>query len=154
MRRADPAVLSMLGRLTAAGREIELPSRGDSMFPLIREGSRCTISPVRPCDLRPGDIVLFRGAGGELIGHRYYGRNEAGLLLFRGDANVRFDAPVPDEALLGRLTAIRRGGSLYRPDEGLCRLWGRWVMSLRWIPTLMRRMLRTKEALRRRVTPG
>lgn len=144
----------MIGRLVEAGREIELPSRGDSMFPLIREGSRCTFSPVRPGELHPGDIVLFRGAGGELIGHRYYGRDGAGLLLFRGDANVRFDIPVPEEHVLGRLTSIRRRSRLYRPDEGFCRMWGEWVMNLRWIPVLVRRMLRTKEALRRRVTPG
>ncbi|MCZ8522140.1 S24/S26 family peptidase [Paenibacillus caseinilyticus] len=144
----------MLGRLAEAGRDIELPSRGDSMFPLIRGGSRCTFSPLRPEDLRPGEIVLFRGAGGELIGHRYYGRTADGSLLCRGDANVRFDAPVPGSALLGRLTAIRRGSSLRRPDRGVWRCWGAMVMNMRWIPALVRRILRIQEALRRRVTPG
>tara|TARA_Y100000310_G_scaffold233623_1_gene236506 strand:- start:208 stop:507 length:300 start_codon:yes stop_codon:yes gene_type:complete len=40
------------------GLDVTFRPRGDSMSPLIRSGDLVTVEPVRPDDIRKGDIVL------------------------------------------------------------------------------------------------
>ena len=60
----------------------------------------------------PGDVVVFRAAGGGLVAHRLLGyRLRAGrlALVTRGDACPVHDAPVLLEAVLGRVETVRPG---------------------------------------------
>lgn len=107
---------------------VEIPSRGTSMLPLIREGSVCTFVPVAAADLGRGDIVLFEGEEGGLIAHRLIRREGAGAqapLLCKGDANIGFDPPVPAAKVLARLETISRGGRVSSRLSPGFRIWGR-----------------------------
>jgi signal peptidase I len=81
---------------------------GSSMRPLIHEGDTLYVDfEARP---RLGEIVVFAEAG-RIVAHRVVGRKRTGgheLLLTRGDATVRFDAPVAAERTFGVVRACRR----------------------------------------------
>ncbi|MCY9593174.1 peptidase S24 [Paenibacillus chitinolyticus] len=107
---------------------VEIPSRGTSMRPLIREGSVCAFVPVAAADLRRGDIVLFEGEEGGLIAHRLIRRGEEGPqapLLCKGDANIGFDPLVPAAKVLARLETISRDGRVSSRLSPGFRIWGR-----------------------------
>lgn len=50
-----------------AGRTVSFRPRGNSMSPRIESGQLCTVEPVNPTDLRPGDIVLCKVRGTEYL---------------------------------------------------------------------------------------
>jgi hypothetical protein len=87
---------------------VEVGVRGDCMAPLFAGGDRVRVAAAR-CYL-PGDVVVFRAAGGGLVAHRLLGyRLHAGrlALVTRGDACPAHDAPVPLAAVLGRVETVR-----------------------------------------------
>lgn len=87
---------------------VEVGVRGDCMAPLFAGGDRVRVAAAR--FYAPGDVVVFRSAGGGLVAHRLLGyRLHAGALALvtRGDACPVHDAPVPLAAVLGRVEAVR-----------------------------------------------
>lgn len=50
----------------------------------------------------PGDVVVFRTPAGDLAAHRVIGWRPAGLVT-KGDGCVIHDAPVPADAIVGRV---------------------------------------------------
>ena len=82
---------------------VEVGVRGDCMAPLFAGGDRVRVAAAR--FYAPGDVVVFRAAGGGLVAHRLLGyRLHAGslALVTRGDACPAHDAPVPLAALRPR----------------------------------------------------
>ena len=112
---------AMLDLWKAENQELEVPIRGGSMRPLLREGDAVRVRP-QALGYRPGDIVVFR-AGQDLIAHRLLRRIPDGkggrLLITQGDRCPRPDPSLPESAALGKVTGIRRAGRLI--DLG-----GRW----------------------------
>jgi len=49
------------------GEVVSFRPRGDSMSPRIKSGQLCTVEPVDPSSLRPGDIVLCKVRGAECL---------------------------------------------------------------------------------------
>lgn len=87
---------------------VEVGVRGDCMAPLFAGGDRVRVAAARL--YLPGDVVVFRAAGGGLVAHRLLGyRLHAGrlALVTRGDACPVHDAPVPLAAVLGRVETVR-----------------------------------------------
>ncbi|HEY0510699.1 MAG TPA: S24/S26 family peptidase [Thermoanaerobaculia bacterium] len=87
---------------------VEVRVRGDCMAPLIADGDRVRVAAARL--YAPGDVVVFRAAGGHLVAHRLLGyRLQAGALALvtRGDSCPVHDAPVPLAAVLGRVETVR-----------------------------------------------
>jgi signal peptidase I len=83
--------------------------RGGSMEPAIGLGSVIDVVPVRPADLRSGDVVTLKDAAGVLLSHRV---NRVvtlpdGLYIeTKGDANATPDTPlVPASQVVGRVDA-------------------------------------------------
>lgn len=81
---------------------------GESMTPLIGDGDRVRVRAG--ARLSRGDVVVACTRG-TLVVHRVTGR-KAGLVVLRGDNSPIGDPPVRPEDILGRVTAVERGGAL------------------------------------------
>lgn len=125
LRGADFAELSWA--ILRWGRGIRFRARGQSMFPMVRNGDVVIIHPTRGRDLRPGNVVLHRIEPGRLVAHRivWRGVQEGTLLLkTRGDASLAPADLVRAGQVLGHVVAIQRGARLMRLDRGLWPLAG------------------------------
>jgi hypothetical protein len=124
-------------------------ARGRSMRPFICDGDTVHVTPVRPEQLRVGDIVLFRTAGETLLAHRIVGciQTESGSSwVTRGDALFASDAAFHADRLLGRVSCRTRDRRSVRLDCG----WRRWA-GLAWGKSVRARaiMRRVRRLLQR-----
>ncbi|GAB4530475.1 MAG: hypothetical protein Fur0018_17790 [Anaerolineales bacterium] len=78
-----------------------------SMEPLLRAGDSVRVQPCAPAEVRPGDVLTMHSAGG-WVTHRLMEITPQGWVLM-GDASPWADAPLPAEALVGRVTGVWRG---------------------------------------------
>src|SRR5712692_10940500 len=108
MRYPAPVPRRLLRDWLASGQSAWLHLRGDSMRPLLGDGSRILVSAVDPFAIRPGDLVVYVG-GESLACHRvlWRRRRRARLrLLARGDAHRASHDWIGAGSVLGRVTAI------------------------------------------------
>jgi len=120
--------------------QARLAVTGTSMLPSIWPGDVVEVRRESVAEISPGDVVLCARHGG-FLAHRVVYRGagvspmqhgqdaHATVLITRGDALREPDRPVTPDELLGRVTAILRGGRRIEPR--LTR-WGRaasWVFS-------------------------
>jgi hypothetical protein len=111
--------------------QAKLAVTGTSMLSSIWPGDIVEVRRQSVAEIRPGEVVLFE-RDGRLLAHRVVekvGGPEGTLLVTRGDGLRETDSPVSPEELLGRVTAILRGG---RRIEPRLTPWGRvasWVFS-------------------------
>lgn len=112
--------------LQRLGREAPLPVvvRGSCMAPLATDGSQVAVTPRRR--YRPGDVVVYRAAGGELRMHRVILALPGGRLVTRADAAPSADASVPRSRVLGRVVGGEVAPALVEPLRR-----HRWVARLR-----------------------
>jgi len=85
---------------------------GWSMYPALRKGDRIAVDPVRPAQLRVGDLLLFHHLG-QLICHRLIALHEAGpvpRIITKGDAVTGCDGPLQPDQVLGRVVSVGRSG--------------------------------------------
>jgi hypothetical protein len=129
------------------------------MRPFIRDGDILGIQPAAAADVRVGDVVFFQAQHGNVLAHRLVRRathmDGTILLIARGDATSRCDAPVRPEQLLGKVVNIERRGERIELDRGVMSLlgplWARLpLISLRAYP-LWRRSTQRVMRLARRV---
>ena len=88
--------------------------RGRSMGGTFRPGDCLIVAPVSLADVRPGDVVVYRGPNhqgdAEEFVHRVVATAPGGLVA-HGDNNPCPDIPlVTADNLLGRVTHVTRGG--------------------------------------------
>lgn len=92
--------------LLARGERVRFVARGDSMKPFVRDGDQVEVDPrPRP---RVGDLVLLRAVDFGVV-HRVIGKAR-GRLLIKGDNLPRADGWFGEDAVLGVVIAVRRGG--------------------------------------------
>ena len=116
----------LLRELSQQGMEGELPVRGGSMRPTLREGDRVRLVPATASDVRVGDIVVRAGASGPVI-HRLVGwwPSEGGSrILTKGDDVARLDPPDWRAEVVGRVVARVRDGRVRRLDGAGTRFCG------------------------------
>ncbi|HWT55629.1 MAG TPA: signal peptidase I [Candidatus Microsaccharimonas sp.] len=78
-----------------------------SMAPAIRKGDAVFVEPVTTSALRVGDVVSYRSPRNQatIITHRIVRvETDWKLLLTKGDNTQRVDDPVPDSAVIGKVT--------------------------------------------------
>ncbi|HHN46633.1 MAG TPA: hypothetical protein ENN09_04250 [Planctomycetes bacterium] len=104
---------------------------GGSMSPALPDGTAVLLEPCRTDVLRPGDVVLM-SAGRACVLHRFIGARKEKVVT-KADASARPDAPWPQDALLGRMTAIVSHGARkpFRPGL-LQRTWYAFIGCL-WL---------------------
>lgn len=109
-----------------------LSSRGQSMFPYIREGDNCTFLARDAGFLKRGDIVLYQAPSGVLIAHRFLGtqRDAFGLIVYivKGDSNLKPDPPVYPGQIIGIMTKIEPASHKFRLSHIFHRTWCRLVL--------------------------
>ena len=111
--------------------QAKLAVTGTSMLPSIWPGDVLEVHRQSMAEISPGDVVFVTRNGG-FAAHRVVEKvcgEDRTLLITRGDALRPPDLPVSPEELLGRVTAILRGG---RRLEPLLTPWGRaasWILS-------------------------
>jgi signal peptidase I len=101
--------------------ELQLRATGVSMLPTIWPGDVLTVQSCRPDQAELGEIVLFMRWGRFFI-HRIVSKNPAAgdqFLITRGDCMPKDDPPVRRGAFLGRITEVRRAGSMFQPARNL-----------------------------------
>jgi len=126
----------------ASGARLRARVVGSSMWPTLRHGEVVVLVDGAP---RPGEVVAIE-AGGRLVVHRLL-RVESDRWILRGDANLRADAPVSRDALLGRVERVERGGEELQLAK-------RPVAPLRWLVGVTRRVAALRGRARASRTPS
>jgi hypothetical protein len=115
----DPAFTSLCLEILNNGHNIRFVAHGLSMTPCIRDGEIVTVVPVAACNLRVGDIVLYRTPDDRLTAHRLLSRaigKSGSVFRMRGDASTAFREMVPADCVLGRVAYVERDGRKHRLD--------------------------------------
>lgn len=128
-------IAAIIREQVSLGQSVEMPPRGKSMLPLIREGRDSVIlSPVTG-RLKKYDIPFYRRHDGTYVLHRVVGFDKGGYIMC-GDNQFTLEHGIGDADLIAVVTAIRRGGKLIKLNGPLyctyVRLWDltRWPRSV------------------------
>ncbi len=149
----EGVLVELLAELLQRGEAVEFRARGGSMHPLIRDGDRLRIEPVRADQLRRGDVIAYR-RGARLLVHRYLGRwPDSGGLRTRGDSHTRVEPPLDPSEVLGRVRAVGRHGKKLRLDHASWRAVGLLLQPLFSKRMQLKDWLRSQKLFRRTV-PG
>lgn len=96
---------------------LKVRATGVSMLPTLWPGDVLTVQSVRPEQVEPGEIVLYMRQDRFFI-HRIVSKNltrDEAYLVTRGDCMAEDDPPVGRSDLLGKVTEVRRSGSILIP---------------------------------------
>lgn len=107
--------LALSADLLGQGYPVRFHPRGESMHPTIKDGETLTVEPVKPVDVKRGDIILYKsGVRGGVTAHRVVRVNRSisdiKSFLLRGDASETCDSPVAPEQVLGKVVSVERDG--------------------------------------------
>lgn len=103
--------VELLADALCRGGAVSLRVLGGSMWPWLRSGDVISVRREDPARIQRGDIVLFAREG-RLFAHRVIRKalcEGRAVLLTKGDALPRADAPLANDELLGRVVSFRRG---------------------------------------------
>jgi signal peptidase I len=95
---------------SSTGHAWRVKSRGESMYPLIKNGDTLLIEPLKADELHPGDIAFYRVSSGSFVAHRFIKRNSSGLLLTNGDSLRQYDELVDEGQVFGKVIQIEHNG--------------------------------------------
>lgn len=133
-------LLALSRDILRRGKSLRFQARGWSMRPFIRDGDFITISPVENSSLKTGDVVLYLGAGNQIVVHRIinkYKKERRVTMLIKGDAALGSAEKVDAQNVLGKVTIIERNGRLKRLDTKLYQMIGVIVAGIspfsRWV---------------------
>lgn len=122
----------MLHENRAASGELCLRVNGKSMAPLLLPGDRLIAQVAAAKELKPGDVIVIRDAGGFLT-HRLLSV-QGEYLLTKGDALLMPDPLTPLAALVGRVQTVQQAGKkpldLRRPGWQWVQP---WLAHLSWL---------------------
>ena len=102
------------------GQSVRFKANGWSMHPTICDGEMINVEPVLPCQVRHGDIILYRSPR-RITAHRvvHIQREvnsvlspQSSLLRFytRGDSLGVPDSPLTSDQILGKVFSVERNG--------------------------------------------
>jgi hypothetical protein len=135
-----PELLAPLLRdLAVADKLGEIPARGTSMYPMLRDGDRVRLVPARAEEIRFGDIVVRMAASGPII-HRLVGwwwTRDGWRILTKGDNVQSFDPLLLADGLLARVRARVRNGEVKQLDGVGMRLRGRGRAAVSFVAGIM-----------------
>jgi hypothetical protein len=104
LQLSGPDAARLIRDAVAAGGEMWVSGAGGSMHPTIRHLDPVLVAPVAR-RVRRGEVVLVP-LGSRLMLHRVVDV-QGDIVLTRGDARQRNDAPVPREDVVARAVAVR-----------------------------------------------
>lgn len=103
----NEAFFTLVENELAAGKLVRFCVKGNSMFPLLRDGKDVVV--LERCmsnQLQPMDVVLFRYKGNHIL-HRFL-RREGEFLLMQGDGVYASFEYCPVDAVVGRVIQVHR----------------------------------------------
>jgi Peptidase S24-like len=109
LQLSAPDAARLIRDAVAAGGEMWVRGSGGSMHPTIRHADPVLLAPLERA-VRRGQIVLVP-LGPRLMLHRVVAV-QGDVVLTRGDARQRNDAPVARSAVVARAVAVRRRRSV------------------------------------------
>lgn len=96
---------------------VRFSSKGQSMFPFIKDGDRVTVHP-KNAPLRLGDIAVFIHPVYEKLAiHRVIKKELRGYIM-RGDYTHESDGFVPEKSVIGIVSEVQRRGRKKRLGFG------------------------------------
>lgn len=116
------ALVKVIVERVAEGQSVELPPRGISMLPLIREGRDSVILSPAPRHLKKYDIPLYRRENGSYVLHRVVGRR-GGAYVMCGDNQYVKEYGITDGQIIAVVTSIRRAGREFGVKNPIYRLY-------------------------------
>ena len=96
--------------------------RGKSMRPFLNDGEILIVTRVLPEDVSVGDIILYSGDTG-MVCHRVYRKENNGFEI-KPDAGMRPETRIGRGQVIGKVSAIEKGGRILCLDQWPCRLSG------------------------------
>ena len=117
----------MLADVLRSGGTVTLRVFGGSMWPWLRSGDAISVRRDDVARIHCGEVVLFAREG-RLFAHRVIRklvRDGRAVLITKGDALPRADAPLEAAELLGRVFRVRRAGRDFTLDSPQRRALGR-----------------------------
>lgn len=129
----------LLKRLITLNKYLEIPSKGTSMFPIIRQNNICVFQKFDHEDVHRGDVLLFETKEGELTGHRFLHTIKSGNQVWyicKGDTNLHADKPVAEKQIIGRLKMIKRNGITLDADRRMMKIYSLLFSYSRTVPIL------------------
>ena len=121
MDQAHALKCDLAGDVLRSSGTLRLQVMGWSMLPSVWPGDTLVIERADSSAISEGDIVLF-GRDRRLFAHRVVikpGRPGDSRVLTQGDAMPCADAPLAEDELLGKVSAIVRNGRLIAPSRRL-----------------------------------
>ena len=95
------------------GADVELPPRGISMLPLIRQGKDSVILSAKKGRLKKYDIARYRRSNGDFVLHRIVDVKPESYTI-SGDNQYVYEKGIGDDQIIAVVTAIRRGGRIIK----------------------------------------
>lgn len=98
------------------------------MQPLLRCGDLLTVTPPGSRLLRAGEVVMFSTEKGQVLVHRIVrriNRPDGTRYLIQGDRLPQPDGEIPPERIYGRVAALERDGKQISLEGPVMRLLGR-----------------------------
>lgn len=116
---------------------------GPSMSPTLRPGDQIVVVPYDGWKARRGDVIVFRGPGGQQIAHRAV-RVESQGIRTRGDNNRDMDPwTLSPEDILGQVVYVQRAKRRRKVFGGLAgRVFGAIVRGAHLLDASISRLLR------------
>lgn len=124
-------IAAIIREQVSLGQSVEMPPRGKSMRPLIREGRDSVVLSPLNGHLKKYDIPFYRRHDGTYVLHRVVGFDKGGYIMC-GDNQFALEHGIGDADLIAVVTAIRRGGKLIKLDGPLYRTYVRLWDLTRW----------------------
>ena len=131
---------------------------GESMWPLLH-GRVDSVVLRKESDPRKYDVVLYRRPSGQLVLHRYYGRDKKGRRVFAGDNQTRFERQDAEPEILAVMIAFYRGEVKHYVDAPALSpytfLWGKLffprvpIVETRKLYKRIKRRLKSKKAAKK-----
>ena len=147
-------LMPIVQELLAEGQTVRnLPFRGVSMLPMLRQGKDAVeLSPL-PEKLKKYDLPVYRYPSGKIVMHRVVDVKDDHYVCL-GDNTYQYEH-IPQEWMIGLVTAFRRGKKRIEVTSALYRLYSRVWVALYPVRRLgpVRWLFRAARAVKRRILP-
>lgn len=99
------------------GKQVQIPAKGNSMLPFIREGKDTIIlEKLNEKSIKRGNIVLALQENGRYVVHRIE-KVEKDKIFLRGDGNICAREICSEQNLLAEVTSIIRPKKIVKKDD-------------------------------------
>ncbi len=110
---------------------VTLTASGQSMEPLIHDGTDNVVLKRIEQKPKKGDIVFFKRNNGRLVLHRIVGEDENGYILM-GDNQWVKEYGIKESQIIAVLDSIEKNGRVYKADGLYCNIYKFILPPVKW----------------------